>query len=252
MPGELSFNVGDKLTVYKRYPDGWCEGVHIATNVRGMFPAAYVVLDIDIVVDRPNSARLRPGTWTADSECDGCQTCSRPYTIVHRRHHCRSCGGVFCSKCTGFRIDLPARISKSKKTGKPKKNGRVCAPCFVKHGGVIRTKRQQKEVLALEKATAQREALYAKTSSFAVAVFACESDSAGEISFRMGEKVEVLSKHVEGHDAGWWYGRVVSAQSDEPNEPGIFPSNHVEVVKDNVLTETAANKGRSNKRFGLF
>ena len=252
VPGELSFSVGDKITVHKRYPDGWCDGVHVATNTRGMFPAAYVALDVDIVVERPNSVRLRPGSWKKDSEFEGCQTCSRPYTLVHRRHHCRSCGGVFCSKCTKFRIDLPTRISKSKKSGKPKKNGRVCEPCFVKHGGVVMSKRQKKEHIATEKAIAQREALYAKTSSFAVAVFACESGGGGEISFRMGEKIEVLSKHVEGHDAGWWFGRVVSAEGEEPNEPGIFPSNHVEVVKDNALTETAETAKHGKKRFGLF
>ena len=37
--------------------------------------------------------------WSPDAEARKCQGCSVDFTMFWRRHHCRSCGGVFCANC---------------------------------------------------------------------------------------------------------------------------------------------------------
>ncbi|XP_043064447.1 rabankyrin-5 isoform X2 [Drosophila ficusphila] len=51
------------------------------------------------------------------SECDLCQECSTRFTITMRKHHCRHCGRVLCSKCSSndipilkFGINKPVRV----------------------------------------------------------------------------------------------------------------------------------------------
>ena len=35
-----------------------------------------------------------------------CQTCLIPFNIFIRRHHCRCCGGIFCSECVSIFFSL--------------------------------------------------------------------------------------------------------------------------------------------------
>eukprot|EP00439_Symbiodinium_sp_Y106_P006758 s2081_g1.t1 len=66
----------------------------------------------------PHAARLQPlaeallsnGTpgeviWVPDEAADCCmaETCGRPFTLFRRRHHCRSCGKIFCNDCAPLR-----------------------------------------------------------------------------------------------------------------------------------------------------
>ncbi|XP_052858188.1 rabankyrin-5 isoform X1 [Drosophila gunungcola] len=51
------------------------------------------------------------------SECDLCQECTTRFTITMRKHHCRHCGRVLCSKCSSndipilkFGINKPVRV----------------------------------------------------------------------------------------------------------------------------------------------
>lgn len=39
--------------------------------------------------------------WVPDREATRCMSasCGAPFTLTRRRHHCRTCGGVFCSRC---------------------------------------------------------------------------------------------------------------------------------------------------------
>ena len=52
--------------------------------------------------------------WMPDSLCPRCYSCTSPFTLLNRRHHCRLCGQVFCGNCT---------------RGKVKGVGRVCKDC---------------------------------------------------------------------------------------------------------------------------
>jgi len=38
--------------------------------------------------------------WMRDSNTKTCLNCEAPFTTFRRRHHCRYCGLIFCSKCT--------------------------------------------------------------------------------------------------------------------------------------------------------
>ncbi|XP_065185533.1 uncharacterized protein LOC135816092 [Sycon ciliatum] len=49
---------------------------------------------------------LTLNTWVGDDETKLCMSCKLKFTTVRRRHHCRQCGGVFCSNCTTKRFPL--------------------------------------------------------------------------------------------------------------------------------------------------
>ncbi|EPS42164.1 hypothetical protein H072_3809 [Dactylellina haptotyla CBS 200.50] len=38
--------------------------------------------------------------WMKDENCKECFICQKPFTTFRRKHHCRTCGQIFCSKCT--------------------------------------------------------------------------------------------------------------------------------------------------------
>ncbi|KAL5017949.1 hypothetical protein ScPMuIL_003671 [Solemya velum] len=46
--------------------------------------------------------------WMPDSSCRECYDCGDKFTTFRRRHHCRICGQIFCSKCCNQ--ELPAKI----------------------------------------------------------------------------------------------------------------------------------------------
>ena len=37
--------------------------------------------------------------WMPDSQCKECYECGEKFTTFRRRHHCRICGQIFCSRC---------------------------------------------------------------------------------------------------------------------------------------------------------
>ncbi|KAG8385389.1 hypothetical protein BUALT_Bualt03G0038000 [Buddleja alternifolia] len=67
-----------------------------------------------------------PPKWLPDSSASSCMLCNvRFHPIMCTRHHCRFCGGIFCSECTKGRSLLPERF----RTGDPQ---RVCDVCCVR------------------------------------------------------------------------------------------------------------------------
>ena len=48
-----------------------------------------------------------PPPWVDDSLRPGCALCKEPFSIFSRRHHCRLCGDVYCSKCSNFTAIIP-------------------------------------------------------------------------------------------------------------------------------------------------
>ncbi|VDN42280.1 unnamed protein product [Gongylonema pulchrum] len=61
--------------------------------------------------------------WVPDSDCEQCTACSAPFTLVRRRHHCRNCGRIFCSRCSSNSLPLP-ELGYDRKV-------RVCNLCFL-------------------------------------------------------------------------------------------------------------------------
>lgn len=37
--------------------------------------------------------------WQKDEEVNECAECAAPFNFINRRHHCRSCGRIFCNDC---------------------------------------------------------------------------------------------------------------------------------------------------------
>ncbi|XP_039629776.1 lateral signaling target protein 2 homolog isoform X3 [Polypterus senegalus] len=68
-----------------------------------------------------------PPTWVPDSACDCCSACRVVFTFLRRRHHCRSCGKIFCSSCSSNMAPIP-RFGLMKPV-------RVCIHCFNFHTG---------------------------------------------------------------------------------------------------------------------
>jgi len=64
-----------------------------------------------------------PPPWIPDAMAPLCMGCGATFSLVRRRHHCRSCGRVFCSKCSPNQVPLP-RYGIDKPV-------RVCNRCYI-------------------------------------------------------------------------------------------------------------------------
>ncbi|XP_017877426.1 1-phosphatidylinositol 3-phosphate 5-kinase isoform X2 [Ceratina calcarata] len=61
----------------------------------------------NIVALKSNDSQLR-SYWMPDSVSKQCYECGERFTTFRRRHHCRVCGQIFCSKCCSDQI--PGKI----------------------------------------------------------------------------------------------------------------------------------------------
>ncbi|XP_072563507.1 lateral signaling target protein 2 homolog isoform X2 [Paramormyrops kingsleyae] len=66
-----------------------------------------------------------PPDWVPDEVCSHCTACKAPFTVIRRKHHCRSCGKIFCSRCSSHSAPLP-RYGQVKPV-------RVCTHCYMFH-----------------------------------------------------------------------------------------------------------------------
>eukprot|EP01038_Epipyxis_sp_PR26KG_P006300 gene6300-8676_t len=44
--------------------------------------------------------------WSRDEDTKHCTQCRKSFSLSRRKHHCRSCGKIFCYKCSGSMIFL--------------------------------------------------------------------------------------------------------------------------------------------------
>lgn len=54
----------------------------------------------------------RNDKWVDSNLIYKCQNCEKSFGILIRKHHCRACGGVFCSSCCNKYIEIPKNIIK--------------------------------------------------------------------------------------------------------------------------------------------
>lgn len=47
-----------------------------------------------------------PPEWLPDHETNNCMSCDSLFTLIKRRHHCRSCGKIFCGDCCRHKAKL--------------------------------------------------------------------------------------------------------------------------------------------------
>lgn len=62
------------------------------------------------------------GKWKRDTDVSDCEGCKLSFTFFRRRHHCRQCGGLFCSKCSEHALVITL-IDKEKEQ-------KVCDGCY--------------------------------------------------------------------------------------------------------------------------
>lgn len=67
-------------------------------------------------------AVIGPQPWVSDDERRTCTLCDRKFHPFFRKHHCRMCGRIICSKCSPSRAPLPDLGYQ--------KLVRLCSPCF--------------------------------------------------------------------------------------------------------------------------
>jgi chromosome segregation ATPase len=57
--------------------------------------------------DELEEEQQRMGTWVNSKGVTECMECGTAFTLLTRKHHCRSCGRVCCSKCCEKKAQLP-------------------------------------------------------------------------------------------------------------------------------------------------
>lgn len=75
-----------------------------------------------------------PGTWTDNAS--NCSKCGLSFTLIARRHHCRSCGCCVCEVCSPYRVRLTSPLPHPTKGTNPTGAHRICVDCHI-HGGTF-------------------------------------------------------------------------------------------------------------------
>ncbi|XP_058056199.1 myotubularin-related protein 4 [Anopheles bellator] len=60
--------------------------------------------------------------WVPDHAVTRCTSCQTEFSLCRRKHHCRSCGQIFCAECSEFSAHLP-----DDRFYQPV---RLCGPCY--------------------------------------------------------------------------------------------------------------------------
>ncbi|CAG8499238.1 3671_t:CDS:2 [Paraglomus occultum] len=86
---------------------------------------------VSILSVRPSTAPM----WENDKDVPACRQCSRKFSFLIRRHHCRRCGQVVCDQCSASKIKLPLHQvlrdpSGSESITRSSQYHRVCDNCL--------------------------------------------------------------------------------------------------------------------------
>ncbi|VDO06159.1 unnamed protein product [Rodentolepis nana] len=94
-----SFTVYASLAEEKRR---WVESINLYAEAARQAAGKDVQKNLSLLTKSP--------VWIPNSEATHCMVCMvTEFTLVQRRHHCRNCGKVVCSKCSQHRWVLPAQ-----------------------------------------------------------------------------------------------------------------------------------------------
>ena len=79
-----------------------------------------------------------PQRWTKDDKVKKCQSCGTEFSFLTRKHHCRACGQIFCSSCTGEQLLVKGF------------NGlqRCCFSCYVSFSELSPQEQQNVDIIA--------------------------------------------------------------------------------------------------------
>uniref|UniRef100_A0A8C5UH31 FYVE-type domain-containing protein n=1 Tax=Malurus cyaneus samueli TaxID=2593467 RepID=A0A8C5UH31_9PASS len=106
---------------------------NFASDMRSILKTVFKIVSSQAESSEEHSASSEAGKggarrlpeWVPDSTCSQCSACRSPFTLLRRRHHCRSCGKIFCARCSPNAAVLP-HYSQSKPV-------RVCTHCYTTH-----------------------------------------------------------------------------------------------------------------------
>lgn len=74
-----------------------------------------------------------PTTWIPDARVQRCFGCNVEFSMFRRKHHCRSCGRIFCAACTSYREKMPSYYrSYAPSPSQTIETQRMCAKCASK------------------------------------------------------------------------------------------------------------------------
>eukprot|EP01035_Chromulina_nebulosa_P019498 gene19498-25389_t len=65
-----------------------------------------------------NESKGKRVSWLDSSSVKSCKICQGKFNLTNRKHHCRSCGEVFCNKCSSYEIVIDGSLK------------RACLNCF--------------------------------------------------------------------------------------------------------------------------
>lgn len=100
------------------------EGEHRDSSGRRSVDSAQEVLPDELSLELSSeSGHGGSPVWMPDELTSNCMDCNAHFTLLRRRHHCRRCGKIFCSRCSAHSITLP-RYGHYKPV-------RVCNSCFI-------------------------------------------------------------------------------------------------------------------------
>nr|CAD7200838.1 unnamed protein product [Timema douglasi] len=114
-PHDLSADLADNLPLSS--PDiSECSSIEQAVST----PSLSDTLSDQLSPEERVLGKLPP-FWVPDADAPNCMLCDLKFTVLKRRHHCRACGKVLCSKC----CCLKSRLEYMENA-----EARVCQPCF--------------------------------------------------------------------------------------------------------------------------
>lgn len=100
------------------------EGEQRGSSGRHSVDSAEEVLPDELSLELSSESGHRGGpVWMPDEFASNCMDCNAHFTMLRRKHHCRRCGKIFCSRCSAHSITLP-RYGHYKPV-------RVCNSCFI-------------------------------------------------------------------------------------------------------------------------
>lgn len=85
-----------------------------------------------------------PVTWISDEKISHCTKCNSEFSMLNRRHHCRSCGNIFCSYCCNQYHSLPSYVPSTHSRYCDGQKHRVCDMCL---SHILSVKRNKKLIM---------------------------------------------------------------------------------------------------------
>lgn len=108
--------------------DDWIESLNKAIDIvtkRKITFATKTKSDLAGLAETETDGTTKLGekapVWIPDARVTMCMSCTKPFTAINRRHHCRACGNVVCGSCS----DSTAPLAYLDYT-----QARVCDKCY--------------------------------------------------------------------------------------------------------------------------